>query len=70
VYLRRIGRKSVFRVCKNDLGLRPVWHQKEQRVQAHTQVCFLAYVLWKTLDLKCRNAGLGDSARKVLSEIS
>jgi transposase len=48
----------------------PVWHQKEDRVQAHILICFLAFVLWKTLDLKCRNAGFGDSARKVLNGIS
>jgi transposase len=69
-YIQLTQAESAFRICKNDLGLRPVWHQKEERVQAHILVCFLAYVLWKTLDLKCRNAGLGDSARKVLAEIS
>jgi hypothetical protein len=47
-----------------------VWHQKEEPVQAHILVCFLAYVLWKTLDFKCRQAGLGNSARTVLEEIS
>jgi transposase len=62
--------ECAFRICKNDLSLRPVWHQKEERVQAHILVCFLAYVLWKTLDLKCRQAGIGNSARKVLEEIS
>jgi len=69
-YMQLSQAEAAFRICKNDLRLRPVWHQKEERVKAHILVCFLAYVLWKTLDLKCRNAGLGDSARKVLDEIS
>jgi transposase len=69
-YMQLSQAEAAFRICKNDLRLRPVWHQKEERVRAHILVCFLAYVLWKTLDLKCRNAGLGDSARKVLDEIS
>ncbi len=69
-YIQLTQAEAAFRICKNDLGLRPVWHQKQDRVQAHILVCFLAFVLWKTLDLKCRNAGLGDSARKVLNEIS
>lgn len=69
-YMQLSQAEAAFRICKNDLRLRPVWHQKEDRVKAHILVCFLAYVLWKTLDLKCRNAGLGDSARKVLDEIS
>lgn len=69
-YIQLTQAEAAFSICKNDLSLRPVWHQKEDRVQAHILVCFLAYALWKTLDLKCRNAGIGDSARKVLDEIS
>jgi len=69
-YMQLTQAECAFRICKNDLSLRPVWHQKEERVQAHILVCFLAYVLWKTLDLKCRQAGIGNSARKVLEEIS
>jgi len=69
-YMQLTQAETAFRICKNDLSLRPVWHQKEERVQAHILVCFLAYVLWKTLDLKCRQAGIGNSARKVLEEIS
>ena len=69
-YIQLTQAEAAFRICKNDLELRPVWHQKEDRVQAHILVCFLAFVLWRTLDMRCRNAGLGDSARKVLSEIA
>jgi len=68
-YIQLTQAESAFRICKNDLSLRPVWHQKQERVQAHILVCFLAYVLWKMLDMKCRQAGLGDSARKVLKEL-
>jgi len=32
-------------------------------------VCFLAYVVWKTLGMLCRQAGLGDEPRKVLEEL-
>lgn len=69
-YIQLTQAEAAFRICKNDLRLRPVWHQKKERVEAHILVCFLAYVLWKTLDMKCRNAGLGDSARTVLEELS
>lgn len=69
-YIQLCQAESAFRICKNDLRLRPIWHQKEERVKAHILVCFLAYVLFKTLDLKCRNAGLGDSARKILDEFA
>jgi hypothetical protein len=33
-------------------------------------VCFLAYVLWKTLAASCQQAGLGDEPRQVLEELS
>jgi len=37
-------------------------------VQAHILVCFLAYVLWKTLSQWCQRAGLGDEPRKIFAE--
>jgi len=68
-YIQLTEAEAAFRIHKSDLRLRPVWHQKPQRVQAHILVCFLAYVLWKTLAQLCRQAGLGDEPRKVLDEI-
>jgi len=38
--------EAAFRTVKSDLGLRPVYHQKQDRVQAHILVCFLALALW------------------------
>jgi hypothetical protein len=57
------------------LGIEParwpsIWHQKEERVDAHILVCFLAYVVWKTLGQMCRRAGLSDEPRRVLDELS
>lgn len=62
--------EGAFRIHKSDLRLRPIWHQHQGRVEAHVLVCFLAYVLWKTLGQMCRRAGLGDEPRKVLDEIA
>lgn len=61
--------EAAFRIQKSDLKLRPVWHQKKERVQAHLLVCFLAYVLWKTLAQLCTNKGLGNEPRKVFDDI-
>jgi transposase len=69
-YMQLTEAEGAFRIHKSDLSLRPVWHQKQDRVEAHVLVCFLAYVLWKTLAQWCRNAGLGDEPRKVLDELS
>ena len=68
-YIQLTEAEEAFRLHKSDLVMRPVWHQKEQRVQAHILVCFLAYVLWKTLGMWCNRAGLGDEPRKVLAEL-
>ena len=68
-YIQLTQAETAFRIHKQDLSLRPVWHQRADRVQAHILVCFLAYVVWKTLGLMCQRAGLGDEPRKVLQEL-
>jgi len=68
-YIQLTEAEAAFRIHKSDLHIRPVWHQKPERVRAHILVCFLAYVLWKALAQRCRQAGLGDEPRKVLDEI-
>ncbi len=60
--------EAAFRIHNSDLAIRPVWHQKEHRVQAHILVCFLSYVLWKTLAASCRQAGLSDEPRRVFEK--
>ena len=69
-YMQLTEAENAFRIHKSDLSLRPIWHQKKERVQAHVLVCFLAYVLWKTLGQMCKSAGLGDEPRKVLDELA
>ena len=64
---KRYGRSD--RIHKSDLKIRPIWHQKEDRVLAHIFVCFLAYVLWKTLGQMCDRAGLGSEPRRILDEL-
>jgi transposase len=68
-YIQLTEAEAAFRLHKSDLVMRPIWHQKEHRVQAHILVCFLAYVLWKTMGRLCREAGLGDEPRKVFTEL-
>jgi transposase len=69
-YIQLTQAEAAFRIAKSDLIIRPIWHQKAERVRAHILVCFLAYVLWKTLSQMCQRAGLGDEPRKVLDEIA
>ncbi len=69
-YIQLTEAEAAFRIHKSDLNIRPVWHQKEDRVLAHILVCFLAYVLWKTLAGLCDRAGLGNEPRRVLEELA
>ncbi len=68
-YIQLTEAEAAFRIHKSDLMLRPIWHQKEERVLAHILVCFLAYVLWKTLSQRCQRAGLGHQPRRVFDEL-
>lgn len=68
-YVQLADAEAAFRIHKSDLSLRPVWHQKQSRVEAHILVCFLAYVLWKTLEQWQSRAGLGNSPRAILDEL-
>ena len=69
-YIQLTEAEAAFRIQKGDLRIRPIWHQKEERVEAHILVCFLAYVLWKMLGQMCKRAGLGNEPRKVFDEIA
>jgi transposase len=68
-YIQLTEAEAAFRIHKSDLRIRPIWHQKDERVLAHILVCFLAYVLWKMLGELCRAAGLGSEPRRVLAEL-
>jgi transposase len=69
-YIQLTQAEAAFRIQKDQLNLRPIWHQRPERVQAHILVCFLAFVLWKSLEMwQCR-AGLGNSPRTVLEELA
>src|SRR5258708_29909896 len=68
-YIQLTEAEAAFRIHKSDLSIRPIWHQKTERVQAHIFVCFLAYAMWKTLEQWQQRAGLGNSPRTILYEL-
>jgi|SRR5579863_1980410 len=69
-YIQLTQAEAAFRIHKDQLNLRPIWHQHAERVQAHILVCFLAFVLWKSLEMWQSRAGLGNSPRTVLEELA
>ena len=68
-YIQLTEAEWAFRITKDELVLRPIWHHKEDRVKAHILVCFLAYAMWKTLAGWMRGSGLGDAPRSLLDEL-
>jgi transposase len=68
-YIQLTQAEAAFRIHKSDLKIRPIWHQKTERVQAHILVCFLAYVVWKTLGQMAAAVGLGDEPRRIFEEL-
>jgi transposase len=69
-YIQLTEAEWAFRITKDELVIRPIWHQKAGRVKAHILVCFLAYVLWKSLAQWMRRASLGDAPRTLLEEFA
>jgi transposase len=69
-YIQLTQAEAAFRIQKDQLNVRPIWHQREDRVQAHILVCFLAFVLWKSLEMWQSRAGLGNSPRTILEELA
>ena len=69
-YIQLTEAEWAFRITKDELAIRPIWHHKEERVRAHILICFLAYVLWKTLAGWMQRSGLGDAPRTLIEEMA
>jgi transposase len=68
-YVQLWQAEAAFRIQKSELSIRPVWHQKAERVKAHILVCYLAFCRWKTLEGWQQRAHLGRSPRTILEEL-
>jgi len=68
-YMQLTQAEAAFRTSKSDLHLRPIFHQKTERVEAHILVSFLSLALWRVLEQWMRARGLGDCARQLLLEL-
>lgn len=69
-YMQLTQAEDAFRISKSDLSLRPIFHQKTERVQAHILVCFLSLALWRTLEMWMRGKALGNCARQLIKEVA
>jgi transposase len=68
-YIQLTEVENSFRTEKYDLGMRPIFHHKQDRTQAHILVCFLALTMWRTLQQWMKASGLGTAPRKLLEEL-
>ena len=68
-YMQLTEAEAAFRALKSELAIRPIWHQKDSRVQAHILVAFLGYALWVTLKHTLKRAGSTLSPQKALHRL-
>jgi transposase len=69
-YMQLVQVEEAFRTLKSDLGLRPIFHQVEPRVEAHILVAFLGYCLSVTLRAKLRKSAPGLTPREALATLA
>jgi transposase len=69
-YIQLTNIEAAFRSLKSDLGLRPIHHRLERRVEAHIFVAFLAYCLQVTLKNSLRNQAPGLSPQAVMEKLA
>jgi len=69
-YVQLTEIEAVFRALKSDLAIRPIYHQKDSRIEAHIFVSFLAYCLYITLGQRLRTLAPGLTPRAVLEKMA
>jgi transposase len=69
-YIQLVEVEAAFKTMKDDLQLRPIYHQLEQRIEAHILVAFLAYCLHVTLRARLKPLAPGLTPRAVLDKFA
>jgi Transposase DDE domain len=69
-YIQLVAVEEAFKNLKTDLAIRPVFHQQEQRIEAHIFIAFLAYCLYITLQCRLHALAPGLSARSALEKFA
>jgi hypothetical protein len=70
LYMQLTQVEEAFKNLKGDLSLRPIFHQKEERIEAHIFVAFLAYCLQVTLKNWLKDRAPGLTSRSVLEKFA
>jgi transposase len=67
-YLQLVAVEEAFKTLKGDLSIRPIYHQREKRIEAHIFIAFLAYCLHVTLGHRLKHLAPGLTTRSVLEK--
>jgi hypothetical protein len=70
LYVQLTEIEAVFRVMKSELGIRPIYHQREHRVEAHILIAFLGYCLLVTLKNRLNAHAPGLTPKAVLEKLA
>ena len=65
-YIQLTEVEAAFRTLKSDVGLRPVYHWVEPRVEAHVMLAFLGYAMWVGLKWKLKALAPSLSPRQLI----
>ena len=69
-YIQLTEVEQAFKELKGDLAIRPIYHQKDSRIEAHIFVAFLAYCLQVTLKARLKSLATGLTPRAVLEKLA
>jgi transposase len=69
-YIQLVEIEAAFKNLKDDLQLRPIYHQLQHRIEAHIFVAFIAYCLHVTLRARLRPVAGGLTPRAVLDKFA
>jgi Transposase DDE domain len=69
-YLQLVTVEQAFKSLKDELGVRPIFHHQERRIEAHIFIAFLAYCLQVTLRQRLRAFAPGLTPRSVFEKFA
>jgi transposase len=69
-YIRLVRIEESFRNLKGDLGIRPIYHKEDERIEAHIFISFMAYCLHVALEMRMKPRASGLSSRSMMSQLS
>jgi hypothetical protein len=69
-YLQLVAVEDAFRTLKGDLAIRPIFHQDQDRIEAHIFIAFLAYCLHVSLGQRLKALAPGLTTRRALEKFA